>query len=600
MKEDRPKSKNLKSLGFLLGFLKPYKLKIFNSFLALCLTSGLTLLLGQGLRILVDEGFMKTNSSDVLGTYALIFLGLVALLSVFTFIRHYLVSWLGERVTSDIRTSVFNHVIDLHPGYFETNLGGEIQSRITTDTLVLQTIIGSSISMALRNVMMLIGGVAWLFITNVKLTMIIMISIPFVIGPILIFGRRVRRLSRDNQDKIASIGTFVGEMIRNIKTVQAYNHQNIDKKSFHEHVDRAFVVAKKRIIQRSWLMSMVVFLVLGAIAAMFWVGGRDVIAGKISVGDLTAFTFYSFIIATSAASISGTIGDIQRAAGATERLVELLHAPNKIKEPKQAMTFKDEPKGALRIENVTFSYPTRLEQNALQNFSLSIQPGETIALVGHSGAGKSTLFDLLLRFYDCQKGAIYLDDVPIRQLKLQELRQNIAIVSQQPNLFTGTVLENIRYGRPCASKEEIINASLNAYADEFIKILPEGYDSYLGESGQMLSGGQKQRIAIARAILKDPKVLLLDEATSALDAQSEYMVQNALAQLMNNRTTIVIAHRLATVVKADKIALVHQSELVALGTHHELLQNSSIYARLAQLQFNSESLETTATAKNSN
>lgn len=566
------------------AFLKPYKKQIAIAALALVFTAGLTLGLVQYVRIIVDSGFVE-GSTEALNTAVLGFFLIAIFQAVGTFARFYWVSWLGERVTADIRKAVYSHIIDLHPGYFEENLSGEIQSRITTDTTLIQSVIGSSASIALRNLLMMVGGTVFLFITNPKLTSVVLICIPLVIGPILYFGKKVRLLSRSSQDEIANVGAYVGETIQQIKTVQAYNHQSHDDRQFSDHVETAFNVALRRIMMRSFLITIVITLVFGALAVMIWVGGQDVINGTMSAGELTAFVAYAVLVASAVGAISAVISELQRAAGAMERLMELLEAENEIKAPQTPHQLKGDFKGLLSLTNVTFAYASRPETPALDGVTLQIQSGESVALVGPSGAGKSTLFDLVLRFYDPQSGSLALDGVDIRELDPQALRSHIAIVSQQPTMFTGNVWDNIRYGRPDASDEEVRDAAEAAYASEFIEKLPEGYDSYLGESGIRLSGGQKQRIAIARAILKDPEILLLDEATSALDAESERKVQMALEKLLANRTSLVIAHRLATVMNVSKIVVLDSGKLVAQGSHKELLLESELYANFASLQF---------------
>jgi len=566
------------------AFLKPYKKQIAIAALALVFTAGLTLGLVQYVRIIVDSGFVE-GSTEALNTAVLGFFLIAIFQAVGTFARFYWVSWLGERVTADIRKAVYSHIIDLHPGYFEENLSGEIQSRITTDTTLIQSVIGSSASIALRNLLMMVGGTVFLFITNPKLTSVVLICIPLVIGPILYFGKKVRLLSRSSQDEIANVGAYVGETIQQIKTVQAYNHQSHDDRQFSDHVETAFNVALRRIMMRSFLITIVITLVFGALAVMIWVGGQDVINGTMSAGELTAFVAYAVLVASAVGAISAVISELQRAAGAMERLMELLEAENEIKAPQTPHQLKGDFKGLLSLTDVTFAYASRPETPALDGVTLQIQSGESVALVGPSGAGKSTLFDLVLRFYDPQSGSLALDGVDIRELDPQALRSHIAIVSQQPTMFTGNVWDNIRYGRPDASDEEVRDAAEAAYASEFIEKLPEGYDSYLGESGIRLSGGQKQRIAIARAILKDPEILLLDEATSALDAESERKVQMALEKLMANRTSLVIAHRLATVMNVSKIVVLDSGKLVAQGSHKELLLESELYANFASLQF---------------
>ncbi|MCH1600529.1 MAG: ATP-binding cassette domain-containing protein [Pseudomonadales bacterium] len=569
-------------------FLFPYKKQIIWASIALIVTAGLNLSLVQYVRIIVDQGFVAA-SANMLNQAIIGFLVIALLQAIGTFARFYWVSWLGERVTADLRKAVFSHIIGLHPAYFEANLSGEIQSRITTDTTLIQSVIGSSASIALRNLLLLLGGIVFLFITNPRLTSVVLICIPLVIGPIMFFGRKVRRLSRNSQDEIANVGAYVGESIQQIKTVQAYTHEADDRTRFAEHVEKAFNVALQRIKTNSILITAVMSLVFVAIGALIWVGGRDVINGLMSAGELTAFVIYAVMVAMAVAAISGVIAELQRAAGALERLMDLLHAENEIEAPENPRSFNGKPSGALALEKLTFAYPSRRQTLAIDDVSLAIEPGENVALVGPSGAGKSTLFDLILRFYDPNSGAIRLDGIDIRELDPLELRSHIAVVSQQPAMFTGNVWENIRYGRPEAGNEEVRKAAELAYADNFIEQLPEKYDSFLGESGIRLSGGQKQRIAIARAILKDPEILLLDEATSALDAESERQVQMALEGLMRNRTSLIIAHRLATVKNVDRIVVFDSGKLIAQGTHRELLQSCALYENLARLQFSENS-----------
>ncbi|SDW88254.1 ABC transporter transmembrane domain-containing protein [Nitrosomonas oligotropha] len=566
-------------------FIAPYRRQVVYSLLALLFTATITLSIGQGIRLMIDQGF-ATQSKELLSQYVGIFLLLVIALAVGTFTRYYWVTWLGERVIADIRSKVFNHLIHLHPGFFEENRSLEIQSRLTADMTLLQTVIGSSVSFALRNLIMMVGGIVWLFITNAKLTALVTICVPLVVVPILIYGRRVRHLSRQSQDKIAAVGAYVGEVLGQIKTVQAYNHQSIDQRTFHTQVEEAFAVAKQRTLQRSLLITLVILLVMGAVGLMLWVGGIDVIEGRISAGELAAFVFYSVIVGSAVASISEVIGELQRAAGAAERTMELLQAPNLIQSPEKSHPLPS-VSGNIAIDQLCFAYSSRPDVLAIDNLTLTIRAGETLALVGPSGAGKSTLFDLLLRFFDSQSGSIKLEGIDIRQLDLFALRRCFALVSQTPALFYGTIGDNLRYARPDASDADVQAAAEAAYAHEFICQLPQGYQTHLGDAGLGLSGGQKQRLAIARAILADAPILLLDEATSALDAQSEYWVQQALQQLMRNRTTLVIAHRLATVQSADRIAVLDHGRLDAIGTHAQLLQSSPLYARLAALQFQS-------------
>ncbi|WP_111494618.1 ABC transporter transmembrane domain-containing protein [Marinobacter bohaiensis] len=579
------RSDRRKALQLAIDFVAPYRKALIGAFTALVFTAGITLSLGQGIRLLVDQGFV-TGSPELLNQTVLLFFVLIGCLAVGTFARFYLVSWIGERVVADIRKQVFNHLIDLHPGFFETNRGLEIQSRLTTDTTVLQSVIGSTISVALRNLFMLIGGIILLFVTNAKLTSIVMLAVPLVVAPILIFGRRVRRLSRQSQDRVADVGSYVGEILGQIKIVQAYNHQPQDQARFGEVVEQAFDVARQRIRQRAWLIAVVILLILGAVGIMIWVGGQDVIAGEISGGELAAFVFYSMIVGGSVGSLSEVIGELQRAAGAAARIVELLQTESEITPPPlQPEPLPRPVQGRIDLEQVRFAYPGRPDVEVIRGMDLAIPAGQTLALVGPSGAGKSTLFDLLLRFFDPVAGCIRVDGVDIRDLDPAELRRCFALVSQNPALFYGSVADNIRYGRPDASDTEVEAAARVAHADEFIRGLPQGYDTRLGDAGLGLSGGQKQRIAIARALIMDAPILLLDEATSALDAQSEHLIQQALPELMADRTTLVIAHRLATVKHADRIAVLDQGELHGIGTHQELIHSDPLYARLAELQF---------------
>lgn len=565
-------------------FVAPYRGRVLGALLALLFTAAITLSMGQGIKLLVDQG-LATQSPAALRHSLLLFFVLVLALAFGTYTRFYLVSWLGERVVADIRRRVFDHLIELHPGFYENNRSSEIQSRLTADTTLLQSVIGSSLSMALRNLIMLIGGSVLLVVTNAKLSGIVLAALPLVVAPILLFGRRVRSLSRQSQDRVADVGSYVGEALAQIKTVQAYNHQDEDKRRFADSAEAAFEVARKRIAQRAWLVTVVIVLVLGAVGVMLWVGGMDVIAGRISGGELAAFVFYALIVGSSFGTLSEVIGELQRAAGAAERIGELLRARSDIVAPEQPQHLSTPVQGSLTLQQVRFAYPSRPDSNAIDGIDLQVAAGETLALVGPSGAGKSTLFDLLLRFFDPQAGRILVDGVPIDQLDPRELRSCFALVSQNPALFFGSVEDNIRYGRLDASQAEVEAAARAAHAHEFIQRLPQGYQTHLGDAGLGLSGGQRQRLAIARALLADAPILLLDEATSALDAESEHLIQQALPGLMAGRTTLVIAHRLATVKQADRIAVIEQGRLAAIGSHAELLTLSPLYARLAELQF---------------
>lgn len=572
------------SLRPALQYLKPYRTQIACALLALVFTASVMLSLGQGLKLLIDQG-LATQSATQLDRSILLFMGLIVLLAAGSFTRYFLVSWIGERVVADLRKAVFSHLIHLHPAFFDANRSREIQSRITTDTTLLQTVIGSSVSMALRNAMMAIGGFIWLFVTNWKLASIVIAAVPMVVLPLLLFGRRVRNLSRRNQDRLADVGTYVGETLGNIKTVHAYNHQAQDELQLGDRVELSFQNAVGHIRYRASMIALVILLVMGAVSVMLWVGGHDVMDGKITGGELAAFVFYAVIVGSSLGVLSESWGDLLRAAGAMDRLMELLSAKNEITTPPQPATLPARISGHLHINDLTFAYRSRPDTLAINRLSLDVKPGSRVALVGPSGAGKSTLFDLILRFYDPAAGNISIDGIDIRALAPSAWRAQLGLVPQQPALFTGTLAENIRYGKPDATDAELESAARAAYAWEFIARLPDKLNTQIGEGGLQLSGGQRQRIAIARALLKDPAILLLDEATSALDAESEHMVQQALEGLMKGRTSLVIAHRLSTVIDADCIAVMEQGRLIDIGTHHDLLRRCPLYARLAELQF---------------
>jgi ATP-binding cassette subfamily B protein len=579
--------------AWLWQFVRPYRLRLVIAIIALMFTATLTLSLGQGIKLMIDEGFSSQSTLGLENALTLVGFIIIAM-SIGAYFRFYMVSWLGERVVADIRKKLYSHLVSLPPSFFEDNLAGEIQSRVTTDTTLLQTVIGSSLSFALRNTLTFIGGLTLMFISNIKLTMIVLLVVPFIIFPLIYFGRKVKKLSRDSQDKIASVGAWAGESLQHIKVVQAFTREDMVNEQFGQAAEGAFDVALKRIRQRAALIAMVMMLVMGAVAGMLFVGGSDVIAGELSAGDLAAFVFYAIMVAGSLAAVTEVYGEVQRAAGAAERIRELLATEADIKSPEMQSPEENIPPNEgddnplIQFEDMTYAYPSRPNTNALTKLNLAVQAGESIALVGPSGAGKSTLFDLLLRFRDPQSGDIKISGQSLSKWNLQDLRSQFALVPQQPVLFSANVWDNLKYGRPDATEAEVLAAVKAAHAEEFIEQLPDGYQSFLGEQGVKLSGGQKQRLAIARAILRDPKILLLDEATSALDAQSEHYVQQALNELMKGRTTFIIAHRLATVRHVDRIAVFDHGQLVDVGSHDELIESSELYRRLAELQFQLE------------
>ncbi|MGD8415918.1 MAG: ABC transporter transmembrane domain-containing protein [Pseudomonadales bacterium] len=579
---DRPPSRQIVKLRGALRFLKPYRARVVFASIALVVTATVTLSIGQGMRLVIDHGF-GDGSSTVLVQSIGVFAVLVMLLTAGTFARFYFVSWVGERVSADMRRAVFDHLVHLHPGFFEENQPTEIQSRITTDTTLLQTVIGSSVSIALRNLLMFVGGLVLLFVTNAKLSLLVISCVPFVVAPVILFGRSVRRLSRSSQDRLADVGSYAGEALRQIKIVQAFNHQAEDARVFSERVEEAFRVAIRRIRQRAWLVALVMLLVLCAIATMLWVGGQDVLAGDISPGELAAFIFYAFIVAGSVGAISEVYSDLQRAAGATERLLELLEAESLLPEPAQPRQPR-EPLG-VSVRDLTFSYPGRPEQAVLRGLSFDVAPGEMVAVVGPSGAGKSTLLDLLQRFYDPDAGAIEVGGVDLRDMPLADVRRLTGFVPQDPVLFAGSLRDNLRYGARDADEATLMRSLKLAHAVEFVAALPRGLETIIGEGGIGLSGGQRQRLAIARALVVNPRILLLDEATSALDAQSEQHIRESLNDMHGERTVIVIAHRLSTVRQADRILVLDNGVLVASGSHDELLRQNELYARFVRIQF---------------
>ena len=572
----------------LLKLLAPYRGRLAIAALALLVASASVLLLGQGLRLVIDQGFLARDSTQLNQTLAAM-LAVVSVLAAASALRYYQVSWIGERLAGDLRRQVFDHLLELQPAYFESAThrdrgAAEIASRLTADTSVLQTLFGSSISLALRNLVMLLGAVALMLVTQPWLSALVLIGIPTTVLPILWFGRRVRRLSRHSQDRVAELGRYASEALDGIRTVQAFTHEAIDRRDYGELVEQAFATAVVRTRQRAWLTGAAMLAVFAAVGLMLWQGGQAVLAGTMTAGELSAFVFYAVLAAGAVATLAEVAGDVQRAAGAAERLLELLDAEPDIRPPVHPAPLPSPLRGEIRLESVSFAYPGR-EMPALDSLDLWIRPGERIALVGPSGAGKSTLLGLLLRFHDPDQGRLTLDGIDLRELDPKALRAAMGLVAQEPVLFTGTVADNLRYGKPDAGLDELRDAARDANALGFVEALPRGFDTDLGPGGVQLSGGQRQRLAIARALLKDPRVLLLDEATSALDAESERLVQQALDRLMAGRTSLVIAHRLATVTAADRLLVFDDGRLVAAGRHAELLEQSPLYRHLAELQF---------------
>jgi ATP-binding cassette, subfamily B, bacterial len=551
---------------------------------ALLIAAGCVLALGQGLRLVIDNGF-GSGEARLLDQALAAIIGVALALATATWFRFYLMMGVGERVVTDLRRAVFDHVLGLDPAFFEATRTGEVISRLTNDATLLQQVIGYGFSMFIRNALMMAGAAVMLFVTSWKLALFVLLGVPATLIPILLLGARVRRLSRDSQDRVADVSAYADEAVHEIRTVQAYAHEDADREGFARQAEAAYRSGVERIRQKAWLISSVMLIAFSAIGIILWVGGHDVLAGRLTEGELSAFVFYAVVVASGAGTVSEVWGELQRAAGASERLMELLDTRPRIVAPASPVLPPPRALRAVEFDAVSFSYPARADVAALERFTLRVAPGERVALVGPSGAGKSTVLALLLRFYDPQQGAVRIDGTDARAMDPRALRRLIAVVPQEPVIFAASVLDNLRYGRPQATRDEALRACETAYALEFIDRLPQGLETPLGERGVTLSGGQRQRLSIARALLADRPILLLDEATSSLDAASERMVQQALDALEAGRTTLVIAHRLATVQHADRIVVMDRGAIVAQGTHEELMRQDGLYASLARLQF---------------
>jgi ATP-binding cassette subfamily B protein len=585
--KDRSSSHDLGQLRRLAAYLRPYGGHVAGALVALVLASAAVLSLGVGLRYLIDSGFTAGRPQALDHAIEAVVIVIVAL-AVATYLRTYLVTWLGERVMADLRRDVYRHVLHLSPGFFEVTRTGEVVSRITTDTTVIQTVIGASVTQALRNALLVVGGLVLLVMTDPRLSGIILVLVPLVVVPIVVIGRRVRKLSRAAQDCMADVTGAAEETINAIRTVQSFTQEEREALRFTEAAERSFEAAASYARARALLGAIIITIVFGAIAFLLWLGGRDVVSGRISAGELSSFVFFATVVASAVGGLTDVFGDLQRAAGATERLFELLDSRAEIAAPAAPVPLPEPARGELRFERVAFAYPAHPERQVLSGLDLAVRPGETVALVGPSGAGKTSVFQLLMRYYDPTEGRILFDGVPITDLDPRAYRRHIGLVPQDPVIFSADAWHNIRYGRPEASDAQVRAAAEAAVATEFLDRLPQGFSTFLGEKGVRLSGGQRQRIAIARAILRDPAVLLLDEATSALDAENERLVQLALERLMQGRTSLVIAHRLATVLKADRIVVLDEGQVVDQGRHEDLIHRGGLYAKLAELQFNLE------------